>query len=181
MYRIVKIEDRIRIPPELIGKNVKDSVKASASKKYEGTVDPKIGFVLSVIDVEEVREGKIIPNDPGIHYDSVLKLLTFKPEIHEMVYGIVIENAEFGAFIRIGPIDGLVHISQLMDDYVSFDSKNSVFIGKESKKSLKEGDKVRARIISISSADQKIGLTMRQQGLGALHWLEAEKRRKKHG
>jgi len=60
-----------------------------------------------------------------------------------------------------------------MDDYVSFDKKNSVFLGKQTKKTLKIGDKVLARIISISWKEQnKIGLTMRQQGLGALHWFK---------
>jgi DNA-directed RNA polymerase subunit E' len=100
--------------------------------------------------------------------------------MHELVYGEVIDNTEFGSFVRIGPLDGLVHISQIMDDFVSYDSKNSVFLGKETKKTLKEGDKVRARIISISYAEQqKIGLTMRQPGLGNLIWLEEEKKKKK--
>jgi len=77
-------------------------------------------------------------------------------------------------------MDGLVHISQLMNDFVSYDSKNAVFIGKQTRKSLKEGDSVRARVISVSLAkQQKIGLTMRQPLLGSLTWIEEEKRKKK--
>jgi hypothetical protein len=76
-----------------------------------------------------------------------------------------------------------VHISQLMDDFVSFDNKNSVFLGKDSKRTLKEGDLVRARIISASFGvgDNKIGLTMRQSGLGAISWIDDSKKRAKVG
>ncbi len=137
--------------------------------------------MLLVVDVDEVGEGKIVAGDPGVHYKTKFKMLAFKPELQELVYGKVIDNTEFGAFVRIGPMDGLVHISQLMDDFVSYDSKNSVFLGKQSRHTLKEGDEVRARIISVSFGkdENKIGLTMRQPGLGAIQWLEEEKKKQK--
>ena len=180
MYRIFTVEDRIREPPEKLGKKVKKAIMESIEEQYEGTIDPRLGVILSAVSVERVGEGRIVPGDPGVHYDVTFKLLTFKPELNELVYGEVIDNTEFGSFIRIGPMDGLVHISQLMDDFVSYDSKNAIFVGKETKKTLKEGDKVRARIISVSLGKQenKIGLTMRQPGLGNLIWIEAEKKKK---
>ena len=89
--------------------------------------------------------------------------------------------ADFGAFITMGPIDGMIHISQTMDDYVSF-SKDKVLLGKESKKNLKVGDKCRARIIAVSYKDAtnpKFGLTMRQKGLGRLDWIPDDLNTKK--
>ena len=180
MYRIVTVEDKVRVPPEKFGLEVKDSVRQAVADKMEGLLDPNLGVVLAVVDVEKIGEGYIIPGDPGIHYESTFKLLVFKPELHELVSGEVIDNTEFGSFARIGPLDGLIHISQLMDDFVSYDSKNSVFLGKQSRRTLKEGDKVRARVISISWGEQnKVGLTMRQAGLGNIIWLEEEKKKKK--
>ena len=91
-----------------------------------------------------------------------------------------IEVADFGAFIEIGPVDGMIHISQTMDDFVSF-SKSGVLSGKQTKKVLKKGDKCRARIIAVSYKDPfnpKIGLTMRQPWLGTLHWIDAEIKKK---
>lgn len=183
MYRIITLEDRVRVPPEKIGMKLKDSVRESIAEQFEGVIDPRLGVVLSVVDVEKVGDGKILAGDPGIHYLSTFRLLTFRPELHELVYGEIIDNTEFGSFVRIGPMDGLIHISQLMDDFVTFDSKNSVFLGKESKRTLKEGDKVRARIISVSFGkdENKIGLTMRQAGLGTLQWIAEEKKRGKKG
>lgn len=180
MYKIITVTDRVRVPPEKLGKNVKQSVKEAIADKLEGTIDPKVGVILAVVDVEKIGEGKIVPTDAGVHYQTTFKLLVYKPELQEVVQGEVIDNTEFGAFVRLGPLDGLVHISQLMDDYVSYDNKNAVFLGKESKRTLREGDKVRGRIISISFTEQqKIGLTMRQPGLGAIQWIEAEKKKKK--
>ncbi len=182
MYKIVTVQDKIRVGPEKLALPRKESVKESVAEKYEAVLEPKIGVVLAVVDVDKVGEGKIVAGDPGVHYLATFKLLVFKPELHEAVYGEVIDNTEFGAFVRMGPMDGLVHISQLMDDYVSYDSKNSLFLGKETKRTLKKGDKVRARIIAVSFAEQhKIGLTMRQPGLGSINWIQDEKKKKKAG
>jgi DNA-directed RNA polymerase subunit E' len=180
MYRIVTVSDRIRVPPEKFTSNLKESVKQAIAEKLVGTLDTRIGVILSVVDVEKVGEGKIMANDPGVYYMTAFKLLAYKPELHELVSGEVVDNAEYGSFVRIGPMDGLIHISQLMDDFVSYDNKNSVFLGKETKITLKEWDKVRARVISVSFAEQnKVGLTMRQSGLGSVAWIEAEKKKKK--
>lgn len=180
MYRIVTVSDRIRVPPDKFTSNLNESIKQSITEKMVGMLDPKMGIVLSVISVENIGEGKIMANDAGVYYITTFKLLAYKPELHELVYGEVVDNAEYGSFVRIGPMDGLIHISQLMDDFVSYDNKNAQFLGKETKRTLKEGDKVRARIISVSFTEQnKVGLTMRQTGLGAVSWIEAEKKKKK--
>ena len=96
--------------------------------------------------------------------------------MQEIVLGKIKDIAEFGAFINIGPIDGMIHISQTMDDFVSF-SKDKTLSGKETKRSLKVNDICRARIIAVSFKDvlnPKLGLTMRQQGLGRLDWIKEE-------
>jgi DNA-directed RNA polymerase subunit E' len=181
MYRISTIEDEVRVPPEKLGTDVKKAVKSALDEQLEGVISSRLGVVLSVMSVDKVGEGKILPNDPGVYYGCEFKVLSFKPEIHEIVYAEVIDNTEFGCFIRMGPMDGLIHISQLMDDFVSYDNKNSIFLGKQSKRTLKEGDPVRARVIAVSlgRGENKIGLTMRQQGLGALAWIEENKKRKR--
>ena len=180
MYRIVTVEDRIRVPPNKLDMKVEDAVKGSIADQLEGVMDHRLGVILAAVSIESVGEGKIIAGDPGVYYSTKFKLLTFKPENHELTYGEVIDNTEFGSFVRIGPMDGLIHISQLMDDFVSYDNKNSIFLGKETKRTLKEGDKIRARIIAVSfgKEENKVGLTMRQTGLGALQWLDEMKRKK---
>jgi len=182
MYRILTLKTKIKVHPSRFGSSLKNAIKESIAEKYENRMDRNFGMGLCVVKVNEVGEGKIYPDDPSVHYSVTFDLLVFKPELHEVLVGDVIDNTEFGAFVRMGPMDGLVHVSQLLNDYVSYDEKNSIFTGKETKKTLKEGDPVRVRVISISMApgkENKIGLTMRQPNLGALGWIEEEKRKAK--
>jgi len=98
--------------------------------------------------------------------------------IQEIVEGDVVEIADFGAFVRIGPVDALLHVSQLMDDYISYDEKQGVLLGKESKRKLASGDQVRVRITAVSlgraGSSGKIGVTARQPFLGKLEWIKLD-------
>jgi DNA-directed RNA polymerase subunit E' len=133
-----------------------------------------MGVVIDVYGVTSIKDGIIIPGDGAGYFETEFSLITFKPELQEVVPGMIKDIADFGAFITIGPLDGMIHISQTMDDFVSF-SKDKVLLGKESGRSLKVSDKCKARIIAISYKDitnPKIGLTMRQDQLGKLEWVD---------
>ena len=110
----------------------------------------------------------------------------FKPRENEIIEGVVVEILKFGAFVRFGPLDGLLHISQVMDDRVDIDETNQRLVGKETGRYLAVGDVVKARVVSIdlnekNPQDSKIGLTMRQPGLGKLSWLEEDHKKKQDG
>ena len=80
--------------------------------------------------------------------------------------------------MQVGPAEGMIHISQSMGDYVSL-SKTGTLSGKNSKKSLAKGDDCVARIVAVSykGDSPKIGLTMRQPGLGKVEWLNEDRKR----
>ncbi|MBI4021392.1 MAG: DNA-directed RNA polymerase [Candidatus Aenigmarchaeota archaeon] len=177
MYKILTVKDKIRVPPIKFRYALDEAVKSSLDDRWAGTIDKQMGVLLSVISVEEVGEGKILPGDGSIHYPVTFTLLTYLPELHEVITGSVIDVTEFGVFVRMGPLDGMIHVSQIMDDFVSYDAKNSIFSGRDSQRVLRNGDIVRARIISISlGRDYKIGITTRQPGLGSLAWVDQEKK-----
>ena len=174
MYYELEIQDHIRLPPNSFKDDLKGAIKEKLNEEYENHIDKDHGIIITVKEVVSVGEGVIVPGDGAAYYDVVFKLITFKPEIQEVVFGIITDITDFGAFLDIGAIDGMIHVSQTMDDFVSF-SKLGVLTGKESKKVLKSKDKCRARIVAISYKDinnPKIGLTMRQPGLGNLKWAE---------
>lgn len=183
MYKIVTIRDTVRVPPDRFNEPLKETVLDILRKSYEGVSDADLGVILAITKVEEMGVGRLIMGDGASYYDTTFDALVYKPEVHEIVLGEVVEIVGFGAFVRLGPLDGLVHVSQVADDYISYDRKKGVLIGKESKRILKEGDRVRARVVTVSmkrgARAGKIGLTMRQPGLGKLEWIEEE--RKKEG
>ncbi len=175
MYWIATMEDDVRVSPEKLGMSLEEAVKESISETYEGKIDSKLGVFLAVVGIESIGEGRVLPEDASVHYNCTFKMLLWKPVEKEIVEGEVVDITEFGVFVRMGTADGLVHISQIMDDYVSYDEKNSMLVGRNTKKSLKEGDVVRARVISVSLKEEnKVSLTMRQPYLGALQWIERE-------
>lgn len=176
MFYKVDLKDHIRVPPNLFNLPLEEAVLKRIKAKYNGFISKDLGIVIDVAGMKDIGEGTIIPGDGASYYDITFELLTFKPEMQEIVLGKIKDIAEFGAFINIGPIDGMVHISQTMDDFVSF-SKDKTLSGKETKRVLKVNDLCRARIIAVSFKDMlnpKLGLTMRQQGLGRLDWVKEE-------
>ncbi len=183
MYNLVTVKDTIRIPPRLFSTSLEESVIKAIQEQYEGRIDKDAGVVITVLNPREVGDGRVILGDGAAYHDVVFDILTFKPEMHEVVKGKVIDLTEFGAFIRFGPVDGLIHVSQVTDDFMSYNDKVGVLSGKTSKKTLKKGDVVTARIIAISMKDSvtesKINLTMRQTGLGKEDWNKEEKAEKK--
>lgn len=181
MYKRLVIKDRIRVDPKLFKEKLDEAIMDAIESTYIGLLSSKYGLFLGIVDVKEIGQGEIIPGDGGIFYETIFEIISYKPVLQEIVEGEIREITEFGAFVRIGPIDGLVHISQVMDDFVSY-SKTGSLQGRESKRSLKAGDKVRARVVAISMKSlqtSKISLTMRQVGLGKIEWLNEKKKTKK--
>ncbi len=183
MYKIVTVEDTVRIPPNRFSEPLNDVIMDVIRKNYLGVTDKDVGTVLAITELKEAGVGRIIMGDGASFHNVIFEALVYKPEVNEVVLGEIVEIVEFGGFIRLGPIDGLAHVSQVMDDFVGYDKKKGVLYGKESKRSLKEGDKVRARIVNISlkrgTRGGKIGLTMRQPGLGKLEWIEEARKEAK--
>ena len=178
LFKLVTREDTIRIPPETFGNPLEAVGHQQVKAKYEGLVNEEAGYIISVIGVKVSPTGKIIPGDGATYHKVSFSLLTFYPKIQEVVEGEVVEIADFGAFVRIGPVDALLHVSQLMDDFISYDEKQGVLLGKETKRKLMTGDKVRVRITAVSlgrvGSSGKIGVTARQPFLGKLEWIEQE-------
>ncbi|RMF89537.1 MAG: DNA-directed RNA polymerase [Methanobacteriota archaeon] len=193
MYKTIKIEDVVRVPPHRFGEPLKEVIedilrhgyeyKGGVVGGYEGLLDRDLGVILAVTDVESIEEGRIIPNDGASYHKTVFNAIVFKPELHEVLDCEVVDVVEFGAFVRFGPIDGLVHVSQIADDYISYDEKRAALIGKTTNKVLEVGDRVRARIVAMSASPEgqregKINLTMRQANLGKFEWIAEEKKKK---
>ena len=176
MYTITRIEDTIRILPDKFGEDLDEVIKNSVQKTFEGTVRKEYGIIVAVQNIQPIGDGIVIHGDGAMYQKVAFDALTFMPILQEVVNGVVCEIVEFGAFCHIGPIDALIHMSQIMNDYVQVDSENEIITGKEKKKTLRVGDSIRARIVSVSlnelsARESKIGLTMRQPALGAHEWI----------
>ncbi len=183
MYKKMKLEGVAKIEPSELGNPLEEAIDRALRDKYEAVVDKTLGTIVAVLGADEIGDGHILAGDGAIYYNVTFDAIVFKPEMQEIIEGEVVEIVKFGAFLSMGPFDGLLHVSQITNEYISYDEKNARLASKESSKSLGEGDKVRARIIAVSlnekdPRESKIGLTMRQTGLGKLEWLEVARSQK---
>ncbi len=177
MFKLYTIEGKIEIPPFLFGQKKEVSARIILSEDYEGIITRDYGFVIAVVDVLNVGMGIIIPGNANTFHEVEFTILSFKPTVSEVVEGTVVEIVDFGSFVRLGPLDGLVHVSQICDDYISYEQVGNRFIGKETGKILEVNDQVRAKIIAVSlgtGRSGKLGLTMRQKFLGKDEWIKAD-------
>lgn len=183
MFYVVDVEDVVGITPSLFDADLTLVLKDILNDEKVGKIDKDIGVVLGVIDVNKTGSAKVVPGDSSAYVDVGYSLLAFKPDLQNVYKGRIKEVAEFGAFMGLGPFDALIHVSQLMNDFVNFDAKNRNFVGKEYGDLLTVGDDVLARVVSVSlksnSVQSKIGLTMRQSGLGKSEWVEKKAQAKK--
>ncbi len=181
MYYTYTVKDSVSVPPKYIGQDISKATAEMLRSKYERTLDKDMGIVLAVYNVRDISDGFILPADPNVHHDLTFDVLTFKLEVEEVVIGEVSELADFGLFVRLGPIDGLVHLSQITSDFITYDRKAGVFTSKNTRRSVRKGDTVYAKVSTISIKntiqDARIALTMRPEGFGKPEWIKEDKLR----
>ncbi|MEA3191579.1 MAG: DNA-directed polymerase subunit [Thermoplasmata archaeon] len=183
MYRVIQMSDTVRIPPEQMTEDLDATISNLVQKSFEGRLNKVHGITVLTMSVRPDGEGQVIHGDGAIYQKVAFDALVFKPDNQEVVDGIVAEVVEFGAFVHIGPLDALTHMSQVMNDFMTADVHNERLIGKETGRTLEVGENVRARIVTaslneLSPRESKIGLTMRQPGLGKFEWIDEDRRKR---
>ncbi len=184
MYMLTEVEKVVRIPPVELKEDIANVIDKLTWDAYEGRFSEDKTFTVLIRNVRPEGPGRIVHGDGAVYQTVKFDQIVFKPKENEIVEGVVVEILKFGAFVRFGPLDGLLHISQVMDDRVDIDENNQRLVGKDSGRFLAVGDIVRARVVSIdlnekNPQDSKIGLTMRQPGLGKLQWIEEDAKKRK--
>ncbi len=178
MFSISTLVDVVRIPPSLFGTTLKKAAVNILKEKYESMINAELGYIIMILDAKVDEMGKMIAGDGGTFHKVQFEALTFYPKLQEIVQGEIVDITDFGAFVRIGPTDALLHLSQVMDDYLKSDVKMGLILANQSGRTLKVGSTLRARITAVSlgkaAAMGKIGITCRQPFLGADEWIAEE-------
>jgi len=178
LFSISTLGDVVRIPPSLFGTTLKKAGLNILKEKYESMISADLGYIIMILDAKVEEMGKMIAGDGGTFHKVEFDALTFYPKLQEIVNGEIVDITDFGAFVRIGPTDALLHLSQVMDDYLKSDVKSGMILANQSGRTLKVGSALRARITAVSLGKAatmgKIGITCRQPFLGANEWIQEE-------
>jgi len=185
VFSISTLVDVVRIPPSLFGTTLKKAAVNILKEKYESMINAELGYIIMILDAKVDEMGKMIAGDGGTFHKVQFEALTFYPKLQEIVQGEIVDITDFGAFVRIGPTDALLHLSQVMDDYLKSDVKSGMILANQSGRTLKVGSTLRARITAVSlgkaAAMGKIGITCRQPFLGADEWIAEEIKKSEGG
>ena len=141
MFYIVSMTDIVRIPPSRLTNSLRNTAIGILKEKYESMISAELGYVIMIIDANADSVGKLVTGDGATYHKVTFKALTFFPKIQEIVEGEIIEITDFGAFVRIGPTDALLHLSQITDDYLKSDIKQGLIIANQSSRSLRIGNR----------------------------------------
>ncbi|HLR10223.1 MAG TPA: ribonuclease R [Sporosarcina sp.] len=78
-------------------------------------------------------------------------------KIGEEFEGIVSSVTNFGLFVELdNTIEGLVHVSYMVDDYYRFDDRQMMMIGEHTGKQFRIGDEVEVRVASVKPEESAI-------------------------
>jgi len=180
LFRLFGTKDVVAISPKDLKPklNLEQVVLSILREKYEDKFIQEIGYIVCVLSAKPSRFGVIVSRSGFLYNEVEFEFLAWIPTVKEVVDAEVVDVKEFGVFLQIGPIEGLVHISQIIDDFVSYDKKGNRIVAKKTKRILAKHDPVRARITTVSysagSSNFKLGFTMRQPFLGKPEWIKED-------
>lgn len=151
---VEKLLSLFNLTDEHIKSGELSSLPALINQKGENSVAEAIGVgvpTLQDIVKELLKPGRDIRENmplPELRSD-ILSMEDLQPEM--VLDGVVRNVIDFGAFVDIGVHqDGLVHISQISNSFISHPSDV-----------LKVGEKVKVKILSVDLAKKRISLTMK--------------------
>jgi DNA-directed RNA polymerase subunit RpoE len=131
MYLMAKREKVVRIPPDRLAEDLDATVVELAKESFEGKVEGSDSLTVLIRNIRREGPGRIVHGDGAVYQKVTFDSLIFRPMLQEVVEGQVVEVLKFGAFVRFGPMDGLLHISQIMDDRIDVDDVNQRLLGKD--------------------------------------------------
>jgi small subunit ribosomal protein S1 len=139
----------------------------SVFREGEGSAEDRWGesigqeITLKVIEVDRSRQRLILSERDAIGEtrEAIKDQLLDNLSVGDHVTGFVSSLADFGAFVNIQGVDGLVHLSELSWDHVDHPSDL-----------VKVGQELTVEVISIDEEKRRIGLSLRR--LRDNPWIE---------
>ncbi|MEL3962209.1 ribonuclease R [Lysinibacillus endophyticus] len=89
--------------------------------------------------------------------DALKKAQYMSDKIGEEFEGIVSSITNFGIFVELpNTVEGLVHITNMTDDYYNFDERQMIMIGEHTNRQFRIGDEVRVRVANVVIEESSI-------------------------
>lgn len=157
----VQFTSPIRRYPDLLAHRIirayqKVPSKPLALHKLLPQVDDSTPDLATVGDVASLTERRA--DEASRDVDEALKCDYMKERIGQTFKGTISGVTNFGFFVTLDEyfVEGLVHVSALVNDYYDFDATHQHLIGQVTKMRYQLGDKVTVTLLEVNKAERKI-------------------------
>lgn len=109
-------------------------------------------LAFKIIEIEPSENRLILSHKAVVESEKAVRKEELLNSIHDgdVVEGTVARLTDFGAFVDLGGIDGLVHVSEISHSHVAKPSD-----------ALKVGDKVQVKVLSVDPEKERISLSIK--------------------
>jgi len=137
----------IRRYPDLIIHRI---IKEYINGEIDGTRASKLASVVEYAS-KQSSETERSAQDAEREVDDLKKAEYMSEKIGEEHEGIISSVTSFGVFVELSnTIEGLIHISDMDDDYYIYDERHLSLIGERTKKVYRLGDKIKIKVAKVN-------------------------------
>ncbi|MBM7552450.1 30S ribosomal protein S1 [Thalassobacillus pellis] len=121
-------------------------------------------LTLKVVELDREQNRVILSHRAVVEDEESSKKQEILNSLEEgqVIEGTVQRITDFGAFVNLGGIDGLVHISQLSHSHVE-----------KASDVVEEGQKIEVKVLSVDRDNERISLSYKETQPGPWHDLES--------
>ncbi|NLC02923.1 MAG: ribonuclease R, partial [Tissierellia bacterium] len=141
-----------RYPDLIIHRIIKQYIKGKLSLDKQGRLEKILPEIAEHTAMTERRA-----DEAEREVADLKKAQYMKDKIGEEFQGIISSLTNFGIFVQLeNTIEGLVHFSNMLDDYYHFDEEKFHIIGERTNRLYKLGDEVTIKVIGVDIAKRNI-------------------------
>lgn len=134
-----------RYPDLIIHRIIKEYINGKMNENRISRLNKDVEYAS-----KQSSEMERVAQDAEREVDDLKKAEYMADRIDEVYEGIISSVTGFGFFVELpNTIEGLVHISNLDDDYYIYDEKHLSLIGEKTKKIYRLGDEVKVKVSKV--------------------------------
>eukprot|EP00878_Enallax_costatus_P004561 GHUV01004802.1.p1 GENE.GHUV01004802.1~~GHUV01004802.1.p1 ORF type:complete len:174 (+),score=17.15 GHUV01004802.1:291-812(+) len=172
MFYHVTMEQGIDLEPMFFGPKLKETIRMKIVDKVEGTCSAKHGYVIAVLAVDHISQGKIRQDGSGLaSFKATFQCICFRPFKSEVLDCVVSSVNKMGFFADAGPVQIFVSSHLIPDDYEYTSVNGDAFVSTDQSHHIKEGSEVRIKVVGVRADAQDmycIG-SMKEDYLGVIN------------
>lgn len=145
-----------RYPDLMIHRIIKEDIHGKLNEKR---VKHLRSVIEGIAEQSSIRERAADEAERAV--EDLKKAEYMKDRIGEEFDGIISNVTSFGMFVELeNTIEGLVHMSNMEDDYYQFDEVHHMLIGERRRRTFRIGDNVRIRVLNADVANRTIDFVL---------------------